>query len=210
VGVVDDIREGPLDSDIWPAEYLPMNQSPDYEFEVIARTAQNERSVLPAMIAAVHQIDLEIGIEAQGTMRERINQSPSAYLHRTSAWLVSGFAFVALLLGIVGLYGVVAYSVSQRTREIGIRMALGAERGNVYGLIMGEAGRLTLAGLAGGLVCSLAAAVLMRRLLFGVTSWDLPTLAAVAGLLASAALLASFLPARRAASVNPVDALRAE
>jgi ABC-type antimicrobial peptide transport system permease subunit len=143
-------------------------------------------------------------------MRERINQSPSAYLHRTSAWLVSGFAFVALLLGIVGLYGVVAYSVSQRTREIGIRMALGAERGNVYGLIMGEAGRLTLAGLAGGLVCSLAAAVLMRRLLFGVTSWDLPTLAAVAGLLASAALLASFLPARRAASVNPVDALRAE
>ena len=104
------------------------------------------------MIAAVHQIDLEIGIEAQGTMREGINRSPSAYLHRSSAWLVSGFAFVALLLGIVGLYGVVAYSVSQRTREIGIRMALGAERGNVYGLIMREAGRLTLAGLAGGLL----------------------------------------------------------
>jgi predicted permease len=210
VGVVADIRDGPLDSEVWPAEYLPFEQSPDTYFTILARTSQTEASVLPEMIAAIHKIDREIGIPDQSTMTERIDDSPSAYLHRSSAWLVSGFAAMALLLGIVGLYGVVAYSVSQRTREIGIRMALGAEHGNVYALILKEAGRLTAGGLASGLVCSLAAAVLMRKLLFGVTSWDIPTLAAVAVLLAVAALLASYVPARRAASVNPAEALRAE
>jgi ABC-type antimicrobial peptide transport system permease subunit len=207
---VADIRDGPLDSEVWPAEYLPFEQSPDTYFTILARTSQTEASVLPEMIAAIHKIDREIGIPDQSTMTERIDDSPSAYLHRSSAWLVSGFAAMALLLGIVGLYGVVAYSVSQRTREIGIRMALGAEHGNVYALILKEAGRLTAGGLASGLVCSLAAAVLMRKLLFGVTSWDIPTLAAVAVLLAVAALLASYVPARRAASVNPAEALRAE
>ena len=123
---------------------------------------------------------------------------------------MGGFAALALLLGVVGLYGVVAYSVSQRTREIGVRMALGAQRGSVYRLILKEAAWLIAAGVAIGLVCAVAAATLIRGLLFGVRSWDVPTLAAVAGLLGIAALLASFVPARRAASVNPVDALRAE
>ena len=141
-------------------------------------------------------------------MSDRI--SDSTYLHRSSAWLVGGFAALALLLGVVGLYGVVAYSVSQRTREIGVRMALGAQRGSVYRLILKEAAWLIAAGVVIGLVCSVAAATLIRGLLFGVRSWDVPTLAAVAGVLGIAALLASFVPARRAASVNPVDALRAE
>ena len=131
-------------------------------------------------------------------------------MHRSSAWLVGAFAAVALLLGAVGLYGVVAYSVSQRTREIGVRMALGAQRGTVYQLILKEAGRLIAIGIVAGLLCALGAATLMRKLLFGVESWDVPTLAAVAFVLAVAALLASYIPARRAASVNPVDALRAE
>ena len=143
-------------------------------------------------------------------MREMIEDSPSAYLHRSSAWLVGAFGAVALLLGAIGLYGVVAYSVSQRTREIGVRMALGAQRGTVYQLILKEAGRLTTIGLVAGLLCALGAAKLMRKLLFGVESWDVPTLAAVAFVLAVAALLASYIPARRAASVNPVDALRIE
>ena len=115
-----------------------------------------------------------------------------------------------LLLGAVGLYGVVAYSVSQRTREIGVRMALGAERNSVYRLILKEAGRLTAIGVVVGLIASLAAATLMRGLLFSVRSWDVPTLAAVAVVLGVAALLASFLPARRAAAVNPMEALRSE
>jgi macrolide transport system ATP-binding/permease protein len=108
------------------------------------------------------------------------------------------------------LYGVVAYSVSQRNREIGVRMALGAHRGTVYRLILREAGTLTLMGVAIGVICAIGAASLMRNLLFGVESWDVPTLALVAVVLAMAALFASYIPARRAASVNPVDALRAE
>ena len=117
---------------------------------------------------------------------------------------------MALLLGVVGLYGVVAYSVSQRTREIGVRMALGAERRSVYELILKEAGWLTLAGIMIGLVCAMAAARLISFLLFGVNSWDAATLIVVASVLGIAAILASFIPARRAASVNPLEALRVE
>lgn len=143
-------------------------------------------------------------------MTERVNESPAAYLHRSSAWLVGGFAALALLLGSVGLYGVLAYSVSQRTREIGVRVALGAQRSSIYQLVLKEAGWLTAAGILAGLACSVPAGMLMRSLLFGVQSWDVQILAMVAAVLAAAAMLASYLPARRAASVNPVEALRAE
>ncbi len=104
----------------------------------------------------------------------------------------------------------IAYSVSQRTREIGVRMALGAERGAVCRLILTEAGRLTAMGVVAGLVLSVAAAILMRKLLFGTRAWDLPTLVFVAAVMTVFALLASYIPARSAASVNPVDALRSE
>jgi ABC-type antimicrobial peptide transport system permease subunit len=144
------------------------------------------------------------------SMQQKIDDSQAAYIHRSAAWLVGGFASLALLLGVVGLYGVVAYSVSQRTREIGVRMALGAQRSSVYSLVLGEASRLIAAGISLGLVGAVAAAMLMRKLLFGVQAWDATTLVSVAALLAVSALLASFIPARRAASVNPTDALRAE
>ena len=210
IGVVDDIKEGPLDSKIWPAVYYPVNQSPNSYFSVVARTSQAEQSVLPTLVTAVHEIDPGIGTFGEATMTRKINDSQSAYLHRSAAWLVGGFAGLALLLGTVGLYGVIAYSVSQRTREIGVRMALGAERRSVYQLILKEAGWLTVLGIAGGLVCSVAAATLMRKLLFGTQAWDMFTLFAVSVTLGLSALLASYLPARRAASVNPVEALRTE
>ncbi len=152
VGIVDDIREGPLDSEIWPAEYVPFEQDPDNFFTVVARTSQTEASVLPAMNAAIRAIDPDLGTRRDAVMRDRIQDSPAAYLQRSSAWLVGGFAALALLLGIVGLYGVVAYSVSQRTREIGLRLAMGAERRSVYELILGEAGRLITLGLLLGVV----------------------------------------------------------
>ena len=208
VGVVEDIREGPLDVPIPPVLYIPYTQSPDNYFSLVVRTSRDEHSLLPALRTAIRQIDPDIVPVDGATMIERIDDS--AYMHRSLAWLVGGFAALALLLGVVGLYGVIAYSVSQRSREIGIRMALGAQAGSVYRLILKEAGWLVIAGIAIGLAASIAAATLMRDLLFGVRSWDVATLASVATILGAATLLASFIPARRAASVNPVDALRAE
>jgi ABC-type antimicrobial peptide transport system permease subunit len=131
-------------------------------------------------------------------------------MRRSTAWLVGGFAVLALVLGVIGLYGVIAYSVGQRTREIGVRMALGAERRRVYRLVLGEAAWLTAIGVGLGLACALGAMRLMRGLLFGVAAWDGPTLAGVALVLGASAILASFLPARRAASIDPADALRTE
>ena len=210
VGMVDDIREGPLDTAIPPVLYLPFDQSPDNYFSLVVRTAQDERPLLPLLAATIRAIDSSI-IPLKGmTMTAQIQDSPSAYLHRSLAWLVGGFAAMAMLLGVVGLYGVVAYSVGQRSREIGIRTALGARPRSIYELILSEAGRLIVSGIAIGVGCSIGAAGLMRGLLFGIRSWDVPTLAAVAGVLSLAALLASLIPARRAASVDPVESLRAE
>jgi macrolide transport system ATP-binding/permease protein len=210
IAVVDDIKESSLDVDTWPAEYTPANQGPDNYFGLMVRTSQAEATMLPVLRATVQQIDPGIGVFDEQTELQRINDSQTAYLHRSSAWLVGGFAALALLLGVVGLYGVIAYSVSQRTREIGVRMALGAQQSSVYRMILKEAGWLTGFGIGAGLVSSIAVATLMRTLLFGIHTWDVSTLAAVAVLLSVSALLASYFPARRAASVNPVEALRAE
>ncbi|HEX4757618.1 MAG TPA: ABC transporter permease [Terracidiphilus sp.] len=210
VGVVDDVREGPLDEDIWPTEYFPLNQTLDHSLTLAVRTSQDAGALLPAMVSTLHQIDPNLGVSNEATMDENIGATQAALLHRFTAWLVSGFAAVALALGVVGLYGVIAFSVSQRTREIGVRMALGAKRGAVYRLVMRQAGWLTIAGLVIGLACSVAASMLIRKLLFGVQAWDALTLCGVALLLGLASLAASFLPAHRAASVNPVDALRTE
>jgi predicted permease len=210
VGLVDDLQEGQLDSAPRSAIYMPFNQAPENYFAVVVRTSQREESVLPTLEAAIHQIDPQIAVYNPSTMAQRIHDSPSAYLHRTSAWMVGLFATIALVLSVVGLYGVIAYSVSQRTREIGVRMALGAPRGSVYRLILSDAGWLIGLGLALGLACSMATATLMRKLLFGTQAWDAATLAGVAVVLACAAMLASYIPARRAASVDPAEALRTE
>jgi macrolide transport system ATP-binding/permease protein len=210
VGIVEDIKEGPLDISTPPVLYIPFNQDAANDFGLVVRTSQAEQSLLPTLAAIIHQIDPDVVSYGGATMSTKIHDSQSAYLHRSSAWLVGGFAALALLLGVVGFYGVVAYSVSRRTREIGVRMALGAQRSSVYQLILREAAWLTALGIIMGLVCSVAAATLMRGLLFEVRSWDVQTLAAVASVLGISAVLASYLPARRAASVNPVDALRAE
>jgi predicted permease len=210
VGVVDDIKEGPLDIATRPAVYMPFSQNPDNSFFAIVRTSQDPQSLLSTMASSIHEIDPGIATYGGMTMTDHIHDSPAAYLHRSAAVLVGGFAAVALVLGVIGLYGVIAYSVSQRTREIGVRMAMGAQRNSVYALVMRQAAWLTVTGLALGFVGSIAASLFLRKLLFGVQPWDAVTLGAVAGVLGLAAMAASFLPAQRAASVNPVEALRAE
>jgi len=177
---------------------------------VILRSGQAEDAVLGTAAGAIHTADPTLAISNPATMLQRLHDSPSASLHRVSAWLVGGFAALALLLSVVGLYGVIAYSVSHRTREIGLRIALGAQRSTVYRLILREAAWLAAGGIGAGLLGSLTATTLLSKLLFQVHSWDVATLVAVAVTLAAAALLASFLPARRAASVNPTEALHAE
>ena len=210
VGVVDDVHEGPLDEETWPAEYFPINQTMDLELNLAVRTRQYPGVLLPALVAALHQLDPRLGVSEETTLTAKIGNTEAALLHRFSAYLVGGFAAMALLLGLVGLYGVTAYSVSQRTREIGVRMALGAQRSGVYRLVIGQAVLLTSAGLAIGLVGSIGTSLFIRKLLFAVPAWDVATLAAVAFVLALTSLAASLLPARRAASIDPVQALRCE
>jgi macrolide transport system ATP-binding/permease protein len=162
------------------------------------------------MVHAVHRIDSGLIANGEDTMADRINNSQAAYLHRSAAWVVAGFAALALLLGTIGLYGVIAYSVGQRTREIGVRMALGAQRSSVYQLILKEACWLAALGVAGGIFCSVVVANLLRSLLFAVRPWDITTLLSVGFVLAASTLVASYIPARRAASIDPAEALRAE
>ncbi len=210
VGVTEDMREAALDQEVPPTIYQPFEQAPDYGFFVIVRTTQAPEGTVKTLEALLRGMIPGMMIYSAETMEDRIHNTQSAALHRASAALVGGFAVLALVLSAVGLYGVIAYSVSQRTREIGVRMALGAERGAVSRMVLREAGRLAVAGIVVGLACAVGAAMLMRGLLFGTAPWDATTLAAVAVVLGACTLLASYIPARRAASVNPVEALRAE
>jgi len=210
VGVVADVREAALDNDPAPTEYFSIVAGPDSFFSLVVRTRGDEKAFLPELVKTLRAINPSLGVYGEITMQQQIDQSPTAVMHQLAAYLVGGFAVLALVLGVVGLYGVVAYSVSQRTREIGVRMALGAQRSAVHRLILREAGLLTAIGIAVGLGLAVGASMLMKSLLFGVQAWDVSTLGGVAATLGGFALLASFIPARRAARVNPVEALRSE
>lgn len=208
VGIIQDVHEGPLDSTTGPAEYFPLSQTHDHSFTLAVRTQQNAGSMLPTLVGTLHQVNSELATSDEGTLTAKIDQTQAALLHRFSAWLVGGFALIALILAVIGLYGIIAYSVTRRAREIGIRMAIGAQRSSVYSLVTRQAGWLTLGGVAIGLACSLGISVLIRKLLFGVQAWDPLTLGCVTVVLGLSSMAASFLPARRAASIDPIQALR--
>ncbi len=210
VGVVSDVHEGELNVEDKPAIYTPFAQGPDNIFALMVRSDVDPASLRPTLEKAVHGVDPGIVLFQMQTMEDLIAQSPAAMMHRYPAWLISIFAVAALLLGVVGLYGVVSYSVSQRTREIGVRMALGAPRGNVLSLVLGNGLRLAAIGIAAGVIGAVLAGYLLRSVLFGVQPWDVGTLLLVAAILSAVCVLASYVPARRASRLDPMKALHYE
>jgi macrolide transport system ATP-binding/permease protein len=210
VGVVSDVHEAELDVANKPSIYTPFAQDPDSIFAMVVRSDLDPAALRTALEAAAHRVDPTIVLFQMQTMQDVIAQSPAAMLHRYPAWLICVFAVSALLLGIVGLYGIVSYSVSQRTREIGVRMALGAPRGSVLKLILANGARLAAVGIVAGVGGALIAGYFLRSVLFGVQPWDVVTLTLVVAILSAISLLASYVPARRASRLDPVKALHYE
>jgi putative ABC transport system permease protein len=207
VGVVKDVRN----QDLWrpePAIYIPFSQSPSASAFIAVRTALPPASVVTALREAVRSLDKEQPINQIRTMNDIVGQTYGAIrFPMTLLWI---FSALALILSAVGIFGVMSYTVSRRTRELAIRMALGASRSDVLNLVLQEGTRVTLVGIAVGLAGSLALSHLMSGYIYGITSTDPVTLVLASVLLATVALLASYVPARRAASVDPMVALRCE
>jgi putative ABC transport system permease protein len=208
VGVVGDVRNRNLSSELRPGYFVPMAQIPFNQMTVIVRTINDPRSLITAVQNEVHSMDSEVPVFNVKTMDEHIAVTVAAPRFNTT--LLAIFAVVALILTIVGLYGVMSYAVAQRTNEIGIRMALGARFTDVLTLVFKQGMILVLIGEVIGLAGAFALTRVIRGLLFGVTPTDLSTFIAVAAILAAVALLATFIPARRAAKVDPLVALRYE
>jgi putative ABC transport system permease protein len=209
VGVVGDVRHAGLDAERSPEYYVPYEQADVDRLTVVARTASgNPANVAAGLRGVVAAMDREQPVYNVRPMTQLLDESVAR--RRFNMMLLGGFAVLALLLASIGIYGVISYSVAQRTREIGIRIALGAQIGDVIKLILKQGLLLALAGLAAGLVVAFFITKLMSSLLFGVSATDPVTFASVALILLFVALLACYIPARRAANVDPNVALRYE
>ena len=209
VGVVGNYADAGLDSPDAPALFCPFDQDADSYINYVVRAA-SPAVALGAVRETLRHGDPRLFPVQPLTMDQIIDQSPSVFLRRYPSYLIGGFAVLALLLAVVGLYGLISYSVSQRTRELGIRIALGARQRDVARMIVGHGARLALIGVGAGVAASVALTRLLRSLLFGVSAVDLPTFAAVAVLLLLVAIAACYLPARRAMRTDPIAALRYE
>ncbi len=174
----------------------------------IIRTSMKPEAIVPSLRAAVQRVDPNLPLMDIRTQREQIDATTQQ--ERMFAALTSGFGVLALALACVGIYGIMAYTVSQRTNEIGIRLALGAERGQVRGMVLCEASWLAVIGVVAGLAVALALGRLVKSMLYGLQPADPVSLAGAAGLLLGIALLASWVPALRASRVEPMEALRHE
>jgi predicted permease len=208
VGVVGDVRSAGLAADPGSAVYVPSTLAPRSTMKLFVRTASDPLALAGAVREAIWQVDRDLPISEVAALPQVV--AADVARPRFLSVLLTLFGALALTLAAIGLYGVVAYGVGQRTHEIGIRMALGAGRARVLRNVVGQGMRWTLLGLALGLAGAFAATRLLAGLLFGVAPTDAVTFAGVALLLAAAAALASWVPARRAAATDPLTALRSE
>jgi putative ABC transport system permease protein len=208
IGVVGDIKETALEQEPNPTVYWPHAREPYPFMNFVIRAAIDPATLSAAAASEIHALDPDQPVADVRTLDQVVAKSIAR--PRFNALLLAIFAGVALVLASVGIYGVMNYSATQRTQEIGIRMALGAEPRDILRLVVGHGMKLTAAGIVIGVIASLALTRVMSNLLFGITATDLTTFVAVSGVLAIVALLANYIPARRATRVNPVVALRYE
>jgi putative ABC transport system permease protein len=208
VGVVKDVKHSGLDADARPQLYVPYQQKLWGRLVIVARSTTDAATLFPALREAVWKVDKDQPITSLRMMSDYLNDSVSQ--QRFNVVLLAAFALLALILASVGIYGVMSYSVTQRTHELGIRMALGARRGDVFRLVVMEGMRLALGGVALGLAGAFAATRLMASLLYGTSATDPLTFVIISLILTGVALAACFVPARRATRVDPMIALRYE
>jgi putative ABC transport system permease protein len=206
VGVLGDVRNSSLAADVKPEIYFPFTQLPTLALNLIVRTTGDPHAMIRQVEQAVFTLDREQPVTAVQTMDELLEAGAAQPRFTTS--LLAALSVAALILAIVGIYGVIAYSVSERTQEMGIRLALGAGRGDILGLVLRQGMMLAGAGIAIGIAASLALTRLMESLLYRVSVTDPLTFGVSAVLFVGVALAASYVPARRATRVDPVVALR--
>jgi predicted permease len=210
VGVAGDENAIGLDSKVTPIVYFSYLQDGSNQIAVVARTESDPAAMVGAVRGEVSRLDPDLPVFGEMTMEQLISNSPATFLRRYPAYLISFFAAASLGLAMLGIYGVISYSVTQRTHEIGIRMALGARGVDVLRLIVGQSMLLALAGVALGVIGALALTRIMMSLLYGVSATDPLTFVVTSLALTGVALGASFVPARRAMKVDPMVALRYE
>jgi predicted permease len=212
VGVVGNVKLLGLDAETNPTIYVPYSQNPYpnalRNVFLVARTSSDPKSLVASIRSELKSLDKDIPVSQVQTMEEVI--SGSLAQRRLSMSLLIVFAALAALLSAVGIYGVMAYIVAQRTHEIGIRMAMGAEQKDVIKMVLGDGAKLTLAGIGAGLAVAVGLTRFLQSLLYQVSATDTATYASIALLLSAVALLASYIPARRAAKVDPMEALRCD
>jgi putative ABC transport system permease protein len=210
IGVVADEKVTPLDAKQTGVVYEPYLQFPSTFSVFVVRTTTDPKPLSNAIREEIRQLDSEASVFGVRTLEEVIDNAPSTFIRRYPAFLAGIFAVVALILASIGIYGVISYSVTQQRREIGIRLALGAQGRDVLKLVIGQGIRLALLGVSIGLVAAFALTRWMESLLFGVSATDLPVFVVISLMLTAVALLACYVPARRAMKVDPMVALRYE
>ena len=208
VGVVPNVKNRKLDEEPWPYIYRPYSQWVRRETMLVVRSSVDPTTVVGNVRQEVAKLDPELPLANVSTIQEAIDRS--LVTTRLTNTLLAGFAATALLLALTGIYGVMSLNVANRRNEFGIRLALGAQRSNVLSLILGQGLRLAIVGVALGLLASIAFTRLLKGLLFGISASDPLTFAVIATLLVVVALVACWIPARRATKVDPIEALRYE